>query len=622
MENAPVKTNEANLEELNKKIVEIKRKIVLSEGQKKANVEEWGVDKKQLTEKINELKKEIKSLTAKLKYLYNPSKKNQKLVQQDSSIQQRKRIPLPKGAKNADEGIHILDLQIIDLKKQNDLFHAKIQKKQENLDKLSAEYQKLHTYKKEKTSLIQSERPPETQEEDQNRKLITRLENEIHKMEVQWNEAEHIRKKYRLIKNSLMTDAERFESTLQKMEAAISEQQQEIDKLQSIYQEALEMRDSTKSVLTKQEQMTVASNKTRLRQADEFRRQVEERKAELERLERKIFSTGSKFVHQESGASSGRMDDEDTLIRDSKAQMEANLKKLMGITSVTVSHELIDRFLAQREASARLTYLRNVTEHEKKRLESQREQLSLQLDVFKFSDNRESEVNQEELERVKKDIEEQKKRKAELEIEAERTMVVLQTIKEALVEMLLKLQELDEITAEIQSRRKLTKPANIVAPLPDLLISSNITTEQIVKILEEKVKVGLIAAGILTEGVDTSMSEEVVEELLKPPELVQKSVDDDGSEVTGEKIIRSPSVMSFGIEEKPAAYPQVYSSLIAGRSTGLVSSASPGAGMGAGSEEEADVPSRSFLKRQANLILDAKSRRKFRQQQGQTTRRK
>lgn len=63
METTAVKTNEANLEELNRKIVEIKRKIVLSgesfisslsfsppsvinfflhvEGQKKANFEEW-----------------------------------------------------------------------------------------------------------------------------------------------------------------------------------------------------------------------------------------------------------------------------------------------------------------------------------------------------------------------------------------------------------------------------------------------------------------------------------------------------------------------------------------------------------------------------------------------------
>ena len=68
-----------------------------------------------MTEKINELKKEIKSLTAKLKYLRNPSKKNQKLVQQDAAAVQLKKPPLPKGAKNYDEGIVLLDLQLIEL---------------------------------------------------------------------------------------------------------------------------------------------------------------------------------------------------------------------------------------------------------------------------------------------------------------------------------------------------------------------------------------------------------------------------------------------------------------------------------------------------------------------------
>jgi coiled-coil domain-containing protein 151 len=55
-------------------------------------------------------------------------------------------------------------------------------------------------------------------------------------MEVQWNEAEHIRKKYRAIKNSLMKDSEKFESTLLRMEASIKEQQQEIKKVEFVYQ--------------------------------------------------------------------------------------------------------------------------------------------------------------------------------------------------------------------------------------------------------------------------------------------------------------------------------------------------------------------------------------------------
>lgn len=182
--------------------------------------------------------------------------------------------------------------------------------------------------------------------------------------------------------------------------------------------------------------------------------------------------------------------------------------------------------------------------------------------------------NQEELEKVKKDIEEQKKRKWAVESEAQRTNIVLQSIKDALVEMLLKLQEVDDMTAEIQAKRRAAKPLSV--PLPDL-ISGNISTEQIVKMLEEKVKVGMIASGQLGfDGFDSGLSEDEEEIEIKPiePPIEEPT---EPSEMTERP--KSPSVMSFAMDEKPSAYPTVYSSLITGRSTGLVS-ASPGAGGG------------------------------------------
>ena len=90
-------------------------------------------------------------------------------------MQQQKKITLPKGAKTNEEGVYLLDLQIIDLKKQNDLYQAKIVKKQDYCDKLTEEYQKLISYKNEKNSPTVSERPPETMEEDQNRKVFKKL---------------------------------------------------------------------------------------------------------------------------------------------------------------------------------------------------------------------------------------------------------------------------------------------------------------------------------------------------------------------------------------------------------------------------------------------------------------
>lgn len=128
------------------------------------------------------------------------------------------------------------------------------------------------------------------------------------------------------------------------------------------------------------------------------------------------------------------------------------------------------------------------------------------------------------------------------------------------------------MTAEIQAKRKATKPTTV--PLPDL-VSGNITTEQIVKMLEEKVKVGLIASG-QAPCIDSGLSEDEEELELKPVLLKEENAA--AGEEAGVKP-KSPSILSFAIDEKPSAFPTVYSSLITGRSTGLVS-ASPGAGGG------------------------------------------
>lgn len=53
------------------------------------------------------------------------------------------------------------------------------------------------------------------------------------------------------------------------------------------------MRDSTKLVLMRHEHTANTVTKTRQRQAQEFRRQVDDRKSELERLERKLFATSN-----------------------------------------------------------------------------------------------------------------------------------------------------------------------------------------------------------------------------------------------------------------------------------------------------------------------------------------
>lgn len=73
-------------------------------------------------------------------------------------------------------------------------------------------------------------------------------------------------------------------------------------------------------------------------------------------------------------------------------QLETTLKLLMQVTGATSPLDVLNRFNTQKEAATRLNYLRTVTEAEKRHLEMQRDELSSQLESFRFSDTKENEV--------------------------------------------------------------------------------------------------------------------------------------------------------------------------------------------------------------------------------------
>lgn len=210
-----------------------------------------------------------------------------------------RKVAYPPGAETAEQALQIYDLKVIDLTKQSDIINARYIKRKQHFDKLHVRYQELLAIKidasvtalptKGANTVLTT--PPQTVEEDANRKFVYHLENEIHRTNVQWTEAEHVRKKYKSIKASLMADAVKFEKSLLELEDALREQQADINRMEEVHREANQMREATKVVLLRQEHCANTSTKSRERQAFDFRRQVEERKMELERLERKLFTT-------------------------------------------------------------------------------------------------------------------------------------------------------------------------------------------------------------------------------------------------------------------------------------------------------------------------------------------
>lgn len=161
------------------------------------------------------------------------------------------------------------------------------------------------------------------------------------------------------------------------------------------------MRDSAKVILLRQEQQANLSQKTRERQAMEFRKLVEQRKLELERIGRKLFFEGKSLHHQDSIVSStGDQhtaktevdEDENSQLKTTTNDMEDLFKNLMAVTGATSPHEVFERFSAQKESALRLNYLRTAAEAEKGSLENLRESLTKELESSKFTDVKEREV--------------------------------------------------------------------------------------------------------------------------------------------------------------------------------------------------------------------------------------
>lgn len=254
---------------LGKKISELKKRLILAgmsflssfaifrefisfsfpnqEGQKKANFEEWDGREKKSAETITDLKKEIKELTVSLISYINVTDGKYS----DESCEAIRTVNYPIGADSAAKALEIYDLQIINQTKKLDLLEAEFVRRKEHYNRLQRQRAEIVAIQnaecgggsdlqtkpgaRPKTSgqnrQFRTNFAPLTVEEDENRKLIRHLENEIIRINMQWSQAEHIRKKYKSIQASLMTDAEKFEKNLLELEEALRQQNGDIEKM-------------------------------------------------------------------------------------------------------------------------------------------------------------------------------------------------------------------------------------------------------------------------------------------------------------------------------------------------------------------------------------------------------
>ncbi|XP_066595920.1 outer dynein arm-docking complex subunit 3 [Prorops nasuta] len=531
---------DSKLTVLNKKIIEIKKKIQLSEGQRKANFEENDAKKHENLETIINLKKEVKNLYAK----YAMAKNNDEAAERAATISQKYAIYVKKCG--LEEAIFKLSEDNIRLRKKNDLIKYRKNKHREKLCLLLREFEELMSGKLEKLA--------KKRLENSLRKKIISLEVQLEKLRMMQIKADIVRRKYKSVYSGLKEKSVSYSFSLKELENSIKEQENEIKRLQGVKEEAIMLRDATQETLTKEEIELAASSAQRDQMNQDYRRRVNERKQELERLERLIFLSRPRDSNLERRDKICTADLEKDGSEDEVKRLEDAFSKLRCATGVTRSEDVLNRFLGQRATKESLQNMRAITEKEKMLLEKTRQELNAAIESLKFSETKNIDQDTEEVERFGKQITEQLLRKETADLNKQRVENLLNDIIRSLWQLI------DKI------------PETVISGT--ILEDSNETKDslKITQVLNEKLESVINLSSNSDQFLDTF------------------------EEISADKIetvsIGSASFIRF---EGKALFPRFPTSQAL---------AIPF------SEDEEEVPTRNILKRQAQLLVDTKSRRK------------
>ncbi|XP_047525347.1 putative golgin subfamily A member 6-like protein 3 isoform X2 [Pieris napi] len=476
---------EDRLTTINTQIFEIKKKIQLSDGQRKSYYEEYEAEKKRNSELIESLKKEIKLRLNELR------ESQQVLSGEDPNLKKYLNEVCPIGNKTADEH-------------------------------------------------------------------ISHLENEIHTVLIQWTEAELVKKKYASIRQALIEDSVRFESSLAKIEELLEKQHEEITKLKLVRDEAAAMRLRATAATAAEAARAHDAEHARAAERAYYAQRFEERRRELEKLEKRIFPPAVRPVRQES---TGSMEEPMAEEISPAQQMEDIFQKLMKLTGVTEPEQVFDRFRGQRETSTRLGYLQQTTEQEKLRLEETQTALMAELEGYKFASVKDKDEGQDEIQNLKAEIKEEEEAHNLIQKELEGLESFLLEMKRLLYDLCKMLDVVGE-----PAMPEWTAEACDIQEILVVLTTRFEKAQAKVETIGDKHISHVFIPSNTTSGA---------------PSVANMSARSHSSQKESDKIV--PTYKEL-VQKEPGKV--------------MVS------------DEEEDIPSRCYLKRQAQLIVDTKCRRK------------
>ncbi|XP_040891792.1 coiled-coil domain-containing protein 151 [Toxotes jaculatrix] len=290
------------------------------------------------------------------------------------------------------------------VKRLNALKHT-TQTYQQRLEELKMEYQRM---KPEGSSGAQSA-DARTRKKEEDAMTLRGLENSLEKTQFKCKEAENIMTNYLKLKGHLQEESLTFQGQLDSLEAEILKHRDELRNLQVMNNDAQLSKEAAKAELQQQEELLYKERKERERIIASYRKKVEERKAQAEKADRRTQRTTMQPDEVSSEAqrsTTGMAGEEEKAI----STFEEAFRRIKEATGVTDIQEIVQRFISQKETHQHLENLKGENEMVLQQLKEQKELLNQQFQDMKYSGEAKLSSDQKMLEEHQQQLQAQQQR--------------------------------------------------------------------------------------------------------------------------------------------------------------------------------------------------------------------
>lgn len=449
---------------INEQIDELKAKIALLEGDRKAYYETSQFSMKKNRETIRNLRKESKELRKKLS----------DSLSQDSHVINRafNERPVERASmknKTGRQAITVMDYKVCDSVKRLNALHHVSASKQKKCEELQTQYDQMVQDSSEAVATDKGD--------SADAQTMRYLENSYDKTKLKIDEACHLKRIYEDIKRKLEVEAEKCPSILDGMEQEIIATKAELKELKAMHDDAQISKEAAQEELSKHEKVVYTERKQREIELQKMKREAEDKKMQHERIERRIAQRGS--IQQDEITTNEKQAVQGEEQQQKITSYEEAFRQIKDATGVADTWEVVHRFENQGDTTQHLEDLKKENEKTITRLKEEKERHQADYEEMKYSGDAKLSSGQRVLEDFQSHLAKEEERRDAAQEKLENNSTIMVSVKAGVEHLSDKLYHLKASKGHVPT-------AQIPATSDEYVLDQLSTCEEkLLKLLEE-----------------------------------------------------------------------------------------------------------------------------------------